>query len=193
MSKRKTSSSKWTPDISIDGNKGLDRDDELIKDLGKKLGVEGDDIPAEFEADGLDYLLNVPKYGVPKNKEKKSMKKNKKEEEEEEAPVLVAPAPVKKQKKEKAKTKEIPAKEEEEEEKEQVEEEDIQDPEAVIAALKKQKEEKKKASKPATEIDHIFSALGEKKKTKSKKVEFLSSSSYVSVNPVSPGGAKDKS
>lgn len=166
MSKKK-SASKWTPDISIDGNKGQDRDDEIIKDLAKKLGVEGDEIPEEFAADGLDYLLSVPKYGAEKREKpkKEEHKPSKKQKTKKKAPVV----------------EEEPEEEPEEEmieqdddEEEEQEEEEIQDPKAVIEALKKQKEEKKKAARPPTEIDQIFSSLGEKKTTKkAKKQVFL--------------------
>ncbi len=127
-------------------------------------------MPDEFAADGLDYLLNVPKYGKQQPDEEKRKKKKKEEAEER--------GPVKKQKKEKKiiaaafVAKEVDEEKEEEDEEEQEEddeeeEEEELDADAVLEALQKQKAAKKSA-RPATEIDQIFSALGGKNKKKTE-------------------------
>lgn len=180
--KKKRPSSLWTPDISIDGFQGS-RDDEIIEKLGSKLGYkEGESIPQEFVADGLDSLLSIPRYNangpnhdrdvdVPVKASKKSGKKSGKEEERDESEKKVR---VKKHKGEPKKVV-VAASEEEEEELEDEEGHDDADPEAVLEALKKQKEMKQKqqaesgsvkkkvAVKGAEEIDALFDELKSKK------------------------------
>ena len=168
----KSNKSKWTPDISIDGagSAGNARDDEIVKQMARKLGVNEDEVPEDFADDGLDYLVNIPKFGQEKKKKKAA-----KEEEEPVKKVEKRKKPIISKKKQEEEEEEDDDEDDDEvdmddddEDDEEEEEEVEQDPQAVLEALKKHKEQKTKNAKPPTEIDEIFGKLQEKKKPAKK-------------------------
>ncbi len=184
--KKASGGSKWTPDITIDSTSGRDRDDEIIDRLGSKLGVkDGDAVPEEFVADGLDYLLALPRYGQDaKNAEVKQQRKTASakaaqavaaEEEvgEKKASKRDAKERAPKPQSKKAKQEIVEEESDDDEEdsnEEEEEEEEIANPADVMEALKKLKESKK-AARPPTEIDAIFSKLQGGKKMATKKTK----------------------
>jgi hypothetical protein len=179
--------SKWTPDISIDGNGGNDRDDAEIERLGGKLGVKDvDDVPPEFVADGLDYLLKLPKYGQDaRNVQLKAERKQAiaaLAAQEAEPEVVKAPkrskgdAVTRKRKQQEAEEEQGEEEQEEDDEDDEDEgeagEEEIANPEEVMEALKRQKAARA-AARPPSEIDAIFGKLqsGKKGEKKAAKTE----------------------
>ena len=195
--------SKWTPDLVMSGEPSA-TDESILNKLGAKLGVTDDGpLPQAFVDDGLDCLLNLPRY---EDRRKGPIESD--DDNIDEAPILVDSKLHKKEKKTKQKEtrsakvpeaepakkkkKRVPEPEEEEEsdieEEEEEEEEEIEDPKAVLEALKQQKAAKSR-NRPKDEIDDVFAKLSDKKSKKKKSSKKVAAAIGTKSRPEDDGFA----